>query len=65
MLYQSGAILQLNLPGPSDHCLKLSSGRMALADGMMGMALWLPAVLFSPSGLVTQEGARHKRVAPA
>lgn len=27
---------------------------MALADGMLGVALWLPAVLFSTIGLVTR-----------
>lgn len=41
----------------------LAPAHMALADGLMGVALWLPALLFSTIGLVVQRTVRVATVA--
>ena len=45
--------------------LLVAPGYMALADGMLGVALWLPAVLFSTIGQVAQRTPGLEQGAPA
>lgn len=42
--------------------LLVTPGYMALADGMLGVALWLPAVLFSTIGLLARRTVPVKAV---
>lgn len=42
----------------------VAPAHMALADGMLGVALWLPALLFSTIGLLTRHPAPVKSVIP-
>lgn len=43
----------------------VAPAHMALADGMLGVTLWLPAILFSTIGLVVQRAPGLEQIAPA